>query len=355
MRNEPIRAVFCEGPEWVGEDNANRVVDRTLGAGFNTLITGVWHGDGVTWPSTVCSTWSDNHRVQDYLEPGMDPLQILLDAAHAKGLEVHPMFTVMAVRRDDFLTEYLPVGGKPEDMFDAHNVDFQNFMIALAREVIEDYPIDGLLLDYVRTGNGFYLNDDWQAQYTNDTGRNMDDDWHDLLDEWNNGNPHPDAYALVNWQEAAVGHIVRKIASRFRVHHEEKPFSTYGTPFDHTLAQGRVPLKWATAGTIDINFQGKYQDPPDWQAYYDDRDQFPNPEQAGLFVANYTKGPPFVRRDGELVGQFLYEARQNAHHHGLYLYEQMWDDQMPGLHHRELRHRVEQTQAYADLEWPDWK
>src|SRR5262245_50851251 len=95
------RTIFVEGLNWIdrgGDAAAIALCDRVKSAGFNVILAYIWHGYGKTWPSEVVSFWDSRMRPV----AGEDPLAILLEVAHARGLEVHVTFTVSLRRTTQY-------------------------------------------------------------------------------------------------------------------------------------------------------------------------------------------------------------------------------------------------------------
>jgi uncharacterized lipoprotein YddW (UPF0748 family) len=330
------RAIFCEGLRWVGRANAENVCDRIKEAGFNTIIACAWHGSGVSWPSKICPWWDDNRHMVANRTDDLDPFGTLVEVAHDRGLEIHAAFTVMAKRRG-FYEEFSPGGKHPERMFDVHKPEFRDFIVSLMKEVIDSYPIDGFNLDYIRSGDGFYLNPEWVAKYAKDTGRDIAKDYRALLAEARKGESHPEAHAFMDWQEAAVGDIVRRTAGDLRKARPNAVLSAIADPFEIlTQVQGRLSAKWADSGLIDVIYTTNYEVEPDWARISAEQARLNRPEALVVMCGNYERDPATKKvtpRDGQLVSQTLDKSRAIGKWNGvsLYLYEQLSDDQITAL------------------------
>ena len=329
------RLIYSEGPSWIGQTNAWTLCDRVKKAGFNVLMACPWHGTGVSWPSQVCPAWDNNPKFQANYVDGLDPLGLLIQTAHAFGLEVHVVFTVMQKRRHgtDFFPGFEPKAKYPKDAFDLRNAEFRDFFVALVKEVVTNYPIDGLNLDYIRVGDGAHLNADWIAQYRDTTGRDLVQDYNDLLSDAKSGTTqHPEARALIDWQETVVGDIVKRVGA---IAPAGKPFSVHGRPFDPLYAiQGRVPEKWLANRNINLLYEADYELKPDWNAIRARMKLLSRPSALVPMVANWNAGSPVTPRTPKEVANLLFSVeRQIAPPNGtaLYLYEQLTDDQITQL------------------------
>jgi uncharacterized lipoprotein YddW (UPF0748 family) len=146
--SEPKRIVLDETFSWVTKKGANETISRIKAAGFNVFMPCVWHGSGVTWRSSFKikePAWIDNEDAAK----NWDPLAYLIKEAHRQGIEVHPWFTV-AHRTTDILPEFYDKG-TPEGAFDIHKPKFRKFILARIEEVVRDYDVDGINLDYIRS------------------------------------------------------------------------------------------------------------------------------------------------------------------------------------------------------------
>jgi len=96
-----------------------------------------------------------------YTYPGFDPLQYAIEEAHKRGLELHAWFNTFSVPSSQPGT--IPVqhpewicrdqNGNPMSSFKAASPGLQavrDYTINVAMEIVRNYDIDGLHLDYVR-------------------------------------------------------------------------------------------------------------------------------------------------------------------------------------------------------------
>jgi len=96
-----------------------------------------------------------------YEHPGIDPLQYAIDAAHSRGLELHAWFNVFQASS---IHEGAPAQVHPEwvcrdqdgdPMTSSRSLspgleDVRQYTVDVAMEIVNNYDIDGLHLDYVR-------------------------------------------------------------------------------------------------------------------------------------------------------------------------------------------------------------
>jgi len=131
-----------------------------------------------------------------------DPLQIMIEKAHAKGIKIHAWVNVYVLwssgqapySRDhifykkqdwfdqnskeleplELLKKYRKGNGKDEGIYLApHHPEVNQYLLAVFREVVAKYEIDGLHLDYIRYKDSQYgKNVKAMDEYTKSNGEN---------------------------------------------------------------------------------------------------------------------------------------------------------------------------------------
>jgi uncharacterized lipoprotein YddW (UPF0748 family) len=148
---------------WTDEGQLNARIARVREARFNVYMPTVWQGRGTTWPSKTVP-WDP--VLSSVNKASFDPLRAMITKCHAAGIEVHPWFTVAFRWGKDYFPEFgLPDFAEgPHAAFDVHNPAFHNFIASLIVEVIANYDVDGLNLDFVRAIGLCARNDaDWNT------------------------------------------------------------------------------------------------------------------------------------------------------------------------------------------------
>ncbi len=136
-------------------------VDEVAGTAVDTIAYGIQRGDGLFYPSDVAlqfgsdmmpfeqaAYWRTWHNMKSLEERGIDPLQLLIDRAHDKGM-------------DFFATVRL---GNYGGMDPAHAVtqggrglgayEVRDGQIAIIEELVNRYPLEGVELDLAVPGGG---------------------------------------------------------------------------------------------------------------------------------------------------------------------------------------------------------
>lgn len=321
---EESRAIFDEGLHWADPKGAERVCGRIKAAGFNVFMPCVWHGRGTTWPSLLAPWDTKFPSIPNY-----DPLANLVETAKRFGIEVHPWFTV-ARREREFFPQFYEKGTPPES-FDVHNDAFRAFVTDLILEVVRNYDIHGINLDYIRAG-GVCESRSCVADYKSQTGRDL------LVDAKMRMIPTVTLKELFAWQEAAVTDIVKRVSQGARSIRSNIVVSVDAHP-GHRVdeVQGRNSIRWADEGLIDVVYMMHYETNPDWEMLKTFQRQMRRPEALVVLCGNYDRpdgtNASAVSRPGRQVNQLLDGARtyQSGNGVALYLYGRLTDDQITSL------------------------
>lgn len=147
----------------------NTMVSRAVAGRYNAIIVEVlaYHdtgasGHGAYWNSAYVPRASD-------ISGNIDPLAVLCSTAHAAGIEVHawivsyrisnawppPGNSFLAARPHWVMVEQADAGAGPNTIgghytFDPGSPEVQQHLVNIARELITNYEIDGINLDYIR-------------------------------------------------------------------------------------------------------------------------------------------------------------------------------------------------------------
>jgi uncharacterized lipoprotein YddW (UPF0748 family) len=296
-------------------------------AGFNVLVPCVWHGRGTSWPSRLAPReplW-EQRRVL-----GHDPLAYLISAAHRRGVEVHPWFTVV-LRRREFLRHYYDEG-TPENAFDVHNPGFRALIVSLIGEVAAKYDVDGINLDYIRSV-GICKSRACEDSYRRLTRRDLNSD----LGRQSVGS---DAWkALARWNASAVEEIVQEVRNRLK---ESKPDATLSVDthagFESLVLQGTDAVLWANRGWVDVVYHMDYAGQPDTAHFRNAARQMMDAHKLVFLAGNYERSrlnrsnvwPRDARQVADLVslGRDLNPARHGV---ALYDYRFLTDEQAKAL------------------------
>ena len=156
-------------------EDAWRPVDEAAGTGVDTFSYGVARGDGLFYPSKIgllfgediqpfeqAAYWRVWHNMQSLMDRGLDPLTVLIDRAHDKGM--------------DFIASLRM--GRYGGMDPAHDVasggrgfvnrEVRDHQLAVLKELATEYATEGVELDFAAApgGSSFWLRDEDVAENT---------------------------------------------------------------------------------------------------------------------------------------------------------------------------------------------
>ncbi len=212
-----VRAVWittAAGLDWpksrdrAEQQRSLRSMVATLHAArFNTIFFQVRaRGDAYYRPGL--EPWAENLTGTLGKDPGWDPLQFLLDEAHAAGIEVHGWFNVFKVRgpaRPGPSSPQHPARAHPdwivpyesEGWCDPGRPDVQTYLLRVALDLVRRYDMDGLHLDFIRYPGRDFPDDESYRRYGR--GENRDD--------WRRGNVNRFVAALYDSVAAVRPHM----------------------------------------------------------------------------------------------------------------------------------------------------
>ncbi len=155
--------LFVFEPPMTMED-AWRPIDEVSGTSVDTFVYGVERGDGLFYPSRVgqrfgadmrpfdvTAYWRTWENMQSLMDRGLDPLRVLIDRAHRKGLDFFA-----SVRMGSYggleAKFKVPEGGRGL----AHEF-IRDHQFAVLEELATRYPVEGVELDFAAAPGGVPL------------------------------------------------------------------------------------------------------------------------------------------------------------------------------------------------------
>ena len=134
-----------------------KIMDDHVDANMNAVIFQVRQG-GTAYYESSYEPWG---YYAGYQNPGYDPLAVAIEEAHSRGLELHAWFNVFQTSSTH---DGSPAAEYPEWICRDQNgipmssyrslspglEDVREYTINVAMEIVRNYDIDGLHLDYVR-------------------------------------------------------------------------------------------------------------------------------------------------------------------------------------------------------------
>ena len=268
-----IRAIWVTRWDFKSAEDIAKIMHNCRASGFNTVLFQV-RGNGTALYRSKLEPWAVELGGRD---PGFDPLTVACDEAHRRGLTLHAWANVMPGWR----------GAKPptdrKQLFHAHPDWFwrdakgrrqplgwynsvnpcypevRDYLVAVMREIVEGYPIDGLHLDYMRFPN------DWHKSY----GRSSrvpdyprDPRTLSLFAEATGRAPDSAPKLWSQWRTEQVTRVVRGIRAMMR---DIKPHALLSAavgsvPRDAKQAHFQDTLRWIDEGLVDAVYPMNYTD-----------------------------------------------------------------------------------------------
>lgn len=188
-------------------DDVRRIVREAHEAGFNTLFWQV-RGNADAFYRSSLEPWGAELTGELGKDPGYDPLELVLEEAHARGMQVHAWFNVFPMWRGNTPPPHtrprqlyhvhpdwrsVDDQGNPSELNDHYvfaspgNPAVRRHIAAVVRDLARRYDLDGIHLDYIRYGGRQYSHDavseqrfqrsgwvsraDWQREQVNETVR----------------------------------------------------------------------------------------------------------------------------------------------------------------------------------------
>jgi uncharacterized lipoprotein YddW (UPF0748 family) len=176
----PVRALWVTRFDYTTPEDVRRIVSNVAGAGFTDLFFQI-RGNGTVFYKSQLEPWAyelSGGEVSDLgTDPGWDPLQVAIDAAHASNLRIHAYMNVLpgwkgleeppaAVGQlwtehpDWFMVDSLRQKMLPTSGWYA----FVNPVLPEVREHLRGlvselcrYDVDGVHLDYIRYPEDYRL------------------------------------------------------------------------------------------------------------------------------------------------------------------------------------------------------
>ena len=133
------------------------ILDRAHAAGFNAIVLQVRPAADALYPSTL-EPWAAMLTGQQGLDPGYDPLAFAVEQAHARGLELHAWINPFRAgnTRDTLLLAPTHSWKTRRDLVRIYGAQLwldpgesavQNHVIAVIRDIVQRYDIDGIHAD----------------------------------------------------------------------------------------------------------------------------------------------------------------------------------------------------------------
>ena len=254
-----------------------RILDNYKNANINTVIFQTRVRAALLYPSQI-EPWELSLTGTHGKDPGYDPLAFCIDECHKRGMELHawvvciPIGTAerqrgygaasLAKQHKELVKtakggEMFMIPGKPETA---------DYIANICKEIVENYDVDGISLDYIRYPESIY---------------NFSDD--ELY-------PRTSSMSKADWKRENITRIVR------RVHDVVKPIKPWVKLSSSPIGKYRDTKRYSAGGWNGYN--AVWQDPVLWlKEDYQDL----------LFPMMYFTGNNYY--------PFLFQWLENSHGH----------------------------------------
>ena len=273
----PPKAIWVVRHAWSSPEQIAGLMEQCQAAGFNTVLFQV-RGNGTAFYRSRIEPLAEEYRGRD---PGFDPLEVACREAHRRGMALHAWVNVMPAwkgkeppRSPEHLWYTHPEwfwydrNGRRQPLGDWYVSlnpclpEVRRYLVEVLQEIVCNYRVDGLHLDYVR----FPTDEGPRVDYPHDA-RTLA-----LFKAATGKTPAQDRAAWSRWRTAQVTQVVRDARAMTR--------------------RVRPELKLTAACWADIQAARRdyFQDGPAWV-------------NAGLvdlvFVMNYTANTTVYRQRQE--------------------------------------------------------
>ena len=228
-------------------EDAWRPVDECAGTAVDTFIYGVERGDGLFYPSRVgmrfgediqpfesSAYWRVWHNMQSLMDRGFDPLGVLVDRAHDKGM-------------DFFASLRLGSYGRMED---AHSTrtggrgfvhqEVRDHVLEVLEELATEYDTQGVELDFAAPpgGSPFCLRDEDVPEYTP-----VMTDWVRRVSSMVRGRPGEPGQVGARVYPTETANLSRGQDVRAWL---DEGLLDYVTPmvYSHNIVDSNMPIEW---------------------------------------------------------------------------------------------------------------
>lgn len=261
--NLEARALWVPRWSYSTEANVVGIVSKAAQANFNILLFQV-RGQGDAYYDSSYEPWADRLTGTLGQHPGWDPLAVAIESAHSAGLEIHAYVNVYPVWLGSTPP---PANTTPQHMYHSFSALYGNewvqwhqdgtpmelnpsyltaspghpgvtdHIVAVCRDILQNYDVDGLHLDYVRYSGPYYS--------------------HDTVSEQRFAAAQPIAWA--DWQRDQITDLVTRLHTEVKTVKPDAALSVAAWPIY------KDKWGWVTYGDVTYDgYSGYYQDSRGW-------------------------------------------------------------------------------------------
>ena len=167
---DELRGIWVTRWTYASASDVRRIMSEVSEAGFNAVFFQVRGQHDAFYPSAI-EPWAAELTGALGKDPGWDPLAVAVEAGHAHGLQVHAYINAFTLwrgesppavveplhawhRHPEWIaadSEGLPMALNAHYVFASPgNPEVRRRLAAVAKDIADRYPIDGIHLDYIR-------------------------------------------------------------------------------------------------------------------------------------------------------------------------------------------------------------
>ena len=159
------------------------IIRNAADMGLNTIVFQVVARADAIYPSARLP-WSNVLTGEFGKDPGWDPLAVAIEESHLHGMELHAWYNSYRVQNvsnngsgPQHISQIQPSWGeKGYEWLNPGLPGVNEWIIENVEEIVRNYDVDAVHLDYTRYDSGGYINDrDYFQQYSDGTFTEIDD------------------------------------------------------------------------------------------------------------------------------------------------------------------------------------
>jgi len=239
-------------------DQVKQIVHRLASAGFDMVIPCVKQVTGIADYQSRVAEVRQEFRT-------WDPLMVMAEEAAGEGLAVHAWCCVFPEGEDSRLLsdhpELAAAGGDEVELGEPqfrwacpHRPEVQDYEAAIYQELIDNYPVAGVHLDYIRSSQGLcyceYCRRDYREKTGGDLGALRMFSW--------NGPEAQDMDTWIRWRCRPITQFVERIRAATTAAGKELSAAVFFYYPGGLIDVGQDWEAWVRAGLLDYVFPMNY-------------------------------------------------------------------------------------------------
>lgn len=328
----PIRAIWVTRWDYKTPHDIKHIMNNCRKSGFNTVMFQV-RGNGTAFYRSHIEPWADELGGRD---PGFDPLAVACKEAHHNGMAIHAWANAIPgwrgkqpPKNKHQLYHTRPnwfwhdATGQREPLGWYNNLnpcypEVRNYITAIMHEIIANYPVDGLHLDYLRFPN------EWNDAYP--PGATVPDYPRDAktlaLFKSKTGHSPQSAPQLWNvWRTEQINQLVRNIRT-MQLHIKptiKLSVAVGANPERAKKKHFQDARRWINENLLDAVFPMNYEGN---MRGFDKQASYWLPLQSKTTIV---MGIMFDKRNESIVSEQVFRTSYTNHHYAAFAYNSLFE------------------------------